>query len=51
MSYDTFFHFSRFTVIIYYILSFYEEVGARDLETEESESEVLCTGSTALPNT
>jgi hypothetical protein len=48
MSYGIFFHFSRFTIIIEYILNFYEGVGFGDLKIEESESEVLGTDSAAL---
>jgi hypothetical protein len=44
MSYDTTYHFNRFTIIN--TLSFYEGVGARHLKIEESE--VLRTNSTAL---
>jgi hypothetical protein len=50
MSYDTTYRFSRFAIIIYYILSFYARVGVGVGDLKIEESEVLCTDSTAMVN-
>jgi ketosteroid isomerase-like protein len=47
MSYDTIYHFSRFTIIATY-WAFMKESDDLKIEESESELEVLCTDSTAL---